>query len=224
VKRSVLLPLIVGLVALAPSGAGAAVSHGVVVGKQHGVLLVASPGGLVQTVHASAPIGSILSGTRVVGHATRAHLHGIVIKRIGTTLFLSSNRHLLAVHTGRRLASAAQTVVPGPGSVVNTTVAVKETGELDEQDEDDVGRVNGTVPVQATVTAVGAGTVTLSVSGQTLTVNLPSGLTLPSSVVGQTVTLNLPLANDDDQGVDDHHGGDDNGGHGGGGDDGGGDG
>jgi hypothetical protein len=217
VKRSVLLPLILGLAALAPSTAGAATVHGVVVGKQHGLLLVAAPSGLVQTVRANAPIGSVMAGARVVGRAPRAHLHGIVIKRIGTTLFLSSNHHLLAVHTRRVLSVAAQTTTPTAGAVVNTTVAVKENGELDEQDEDEVGQVNGNVTIQATVTAVGTGTVTLSVSGQSVTVNLPAGLTLPASVVGQTVSINVSLADGDDQGDDDH------GGHGGGGDDGGGD-
>jgi hypothetical protein len=59
--------------------------------------------------------------------------------------------------------------------------------------------------------------VTLSVNGQSLTVDLPAGLTLPSSVVGQTVSLNVALDDKDDQGDDDHSG------HGGGGDDGGGD-
>lgn len=213
-KRSFVLPLIVGLVALAPSSAGAATVHGVVVGKQHGLLLVASPGGLVQTVHAQASIGSVLAGTRVVGHARRAHLHGIVIKRIGTTLFLSSNHHLLAVHTGRAPASAAQTTTPGPGAVVNTTVGVQQNGELDEQDENEVGQVSGNLQVQATVTAVGAGTVTLSVNGQTVTVDLPAGLTLPSSVVGQTVSIDVSLG--DDQGDDN---GNDQGDDGGGGDD-----
>lgn len=208
-KRSFLLPLIVCVASLAPATAGAATFHGVVVGKQHGLLLVASPSGVVQTVHANASIGSILSGTHVVGHATRAHLHGIVIKRIGTTMFLSSNHHLLAVHTGRVPASAVQTTTPAPGAVVNTTVGVQQNGELDEQDENEVGQVSGNVQVQATVTAVGAGTVTLSVNGQTVTVNLPAGLTLPSSVVGQTVTLNVSLGNDDDQGDDDGGGGDD---------------
>jgi hypothetical protein len=68
---------------------------------------VATPSGVVQTVRAGASIGARLAGTRVVGHATRARLHGIVIKRIGSLMFLSSNHHLLAVHTGRRLADAA---------------------------------------------------------------------------------------------------------------------
>lgn len=209
-KRSFLLPLILGLAALAPSGAGAATGmNGVVVGKQHGLLLVASPSGLVQTVHANASIGSILSGRRVVGQATRARLHGIVIERIGSTMFLSSNHHLLAVHTGRVLADHSQPTTPTAGAVVNTTVDVKANGELDEQGEDDVGQVNGNVRIQATVTAVGTGTVTLSVNGQTLTVNLPSGLTLPSSVVGQTVTINVSLG--DDQGDDNGDQGDDGG-------------
>jgi hypothetical protein len=213
VKRSVLLPLIVGLVVLAPSSAGAATVHGVVVGKQHGLLLVASPSGLVQTVHATASIGSVMSGTRVVGHARRARLHGIVIKRIGSTVFLSSNHHLLAVHSGRVAASATQTTTPASGAVVNTTVTVKDNGELDEQNEADVGQVNGNTTIQATVTAVGAGTVTLSVNGQSVTVNLPSGLTLPSSVVGQTVSINVSVG--DDQGDDNNDQGDDNGGSGG---------
>jgi hypothetical protein len=208
VKRSFLLPAILGIVAFLPSNAGAGAVHGVVVGKQHGLLLVASPTGLVQAVRANASIGSVLSGTHVVGQATRARLHGIVIKRIGTTTFLSSNHHLLAVHTGRVLADHSQPTTPTAGAVVNTTVDVKQNGELDEQGEDEVGQVRGNIQIQATVTAVGTGTVTLSVNGQTLTVNLPAGLTLPSSVVGQTVGIDVSLGNDDDQGDDDGGGGD----------------
>ena len=202
-KPRFLLPVIVVLAAFVPSSAGAATVHGVVVGKQHGLLLVATPTGLVQTVHANASIGARLAGTHVVGHATRARLHGIVIKRIGSLMFLSSNHHLLAVHTGRRLADATQPTAPTAGAVVNTTVDVKENGELDEQDEDEVGSVSGDVKVQGTVTAVGAGTVTLTVNGQTVTLNLPAGLTLPSSVIGQTVSINVSLGDDDDQGEND---------------------
>src|SRR3954463_1577269 len=218
--RGVLLIIGVATAALAlwPAGAGAADLRGVVVGKQHGLLLVATPSGVVQAVRGRASIGSRLAGTQVVGRATKARIHGIVVKRIGTTLFLSSNKHLLAVHTGRVPAAVSPTPTQ-PGTVVNATVGVKENGELDEQNEDDVGQVAGNIQVQATITAVGAGTVTLSVNGQSLTVNLPGGLTLPASLVGQTVTLNVSLKNDDnndndDQGGDDH-GGDHHGGHGG---------
>jgi hypothetical protein len=205
--------LLIGLAALLPAGASAATFRGVVVGKQHGLLLVATPSGAVQAIRGHAAIGSRLQGSTVIGHATRARIHGVVVKRTGSTMFLSSNRHLLAVHVGRTLAANAPTpVVPAPGAVVNTTVDVKDNGELDEQNEDEVGRVNGNIQVQATITAVGNGTVTLSVNGQSLTVNLPAGLTLPASVVGQTVTFNVSLngQGDDDQGDDDgdHHGGD----------------
>ena len=83
---------------------------------------------------------------------------------------------------------------------------------------------SSSIAVQATVKAVAAGSVTVDVQGQSLTVPLPGGLTLPASLVGQTVTLDLSLAADDDQGGDrgdDDRGDDDHGGdHGDGGGDG----
>src|SRR6185437_15898806 len=97
-----------------------------------------------------------------------------------------------------------------PGTVVAADVSIAN-GEIEQEDEDDLGQVNASsIAVQATVAAVGAGTVTLNVQGRTLTVPLPGGLTLPASLVGQTVTINLSLAGDDanDQGDDDGGGGD----------------
>jgi hypothetical protein len=221
------LVLLVAVVATAaalwPVAGSAATARGIVVAKQRGTLLVASPGGMVSAVAGSAAIGSRVAVTRghmtIVGHARTAHIHGIVIRRIGTTMILSSNRHLVAIHRARVLADATPTT-PQPGAVVNTTVTTTN-GELDEQDEDEVGEVNASsIQVQAVVAAVGTGTITLTVQGQPLVVPLPAGLTFPSSVVGQTVTISLSLAgNNDDQGDDDsgdrgHDGGD----HGGGGD------
>jgi hypothetical protein len=219
-----------------PAASNAATFKGVVVAHQRGALLVASPAGVVRAVSGSASIGSrvVLSGghATVVGRARTAHVRGIVVRRIGTTLFLSSNRHLVAVHTGRRLASAsdttpapttpaAPTTTPAPGDVVSSTVTI-QNGELDEDSTDDLGSSGAsTLQVQATVSAVGAGTVTLTVGTQTLTVPLPGGLTLPTSLVGQTVTLSLSLNGDNANGDDDN--GDDDGGnsgHGGGGSDG----
>ena len=134
-------------------------------------------------------------------------------------MFLSSNRHLLAIHNARRLADSSPTpTTPQPGAVVSAEVSVAN-GDLEEQDEQEVGQVNSSsIQVQATISAVGVGTVTLNVQGQTLTVQLPGGLTLPASLVGQTVTISLSL----DQGGDDQgDGGSDGGGSqdgGGGGD------
>jgi hypothetical protein len=214
-----------------PAASNAATFKGVVVAHQRGALLVASPAGAIRAVSGSASIGSrvVLSGghATVVGRARTAHVRGIVVRRIGTTVFLSSNRHLVAVHTGRRLASAsdtpttpaAPTTTPAPGDVVSSTVTI-QNGELDEESSEDLGSSGAsTLQVQATVSAVGAGTVTLTVGTQTLTVPLPGGLTLPTSLVGQTVTLSLSLNGDNANGDDDN--GDDDGGnsgHGGGSD------
>jgi len=219
------LKLVLPVLALAAAGAafwpaagGAATFKGIVVAKQHGTLLVTSPSGVVRAVSGRAAVGSrvAVSGrtVTVVGHARSALVRGIVVRRIGTTMFLSSNRHLLAIHNARRLAgTAASTTTPQPGAVVEAQVSV-ENGDLEEQDEQEVGQAtSSSIQVQATVSAVGVGTVTLNVQGQTLTVNLPGGLTLPASLVGQTVTISLSL--DDNQGDDQN----DDSNSGGGGDD-----
>jgi hypothetical protein len=74
------------------------------------------------------------------------------------------------------------------------------------------------VTVQATVAAVASGSVTLTVNGQTLTVPLPQGLTLPATVVGRTVTLQLSFPGSPGGSVAGNQGGDDQGGDDGGGD------
>ena len=218
VKGFLLLVAVAGVTAaLWPAGAGASTFRGIVVAKQRGALLVASPAGLVRAVPGRASLGSriVVAGGRiaVVGHATKARIHGIVVRRIGQIEILSSNAHLIAVHTGaRRLADTAPAPAPATGSVVNTTVTIAN-GSLDQDDEDEVGQTNASsLQVSALVKAVGAGTVTLDVQGQQLTIDLPAGLTLPASLVGQTVTITVGLDdNNDDQGDDDsgdHHGGD----------------
>jgi hypothetical protein len=214
------LALVAAGAAFWPAAGGAATFKGVVVAKQHGTLLVTSPAGVVRAVSGRAAVGSrvVVSGrtATVVGRARTALVRGIVVRRIGTTMFLSSNRHLLAIHNARRLAnSVTSTTTPQPGAVVEAQVSV-ENGDLEEQDEQEVGHADASsIPVQATISAVGVGTVTLNVQGQTLTVKLPGGLTLPASLVGQTVTISLSL--DDNQGDDQND--DSNDDSGGGGDD-----
>jgi hypothetical protein len=206
--------------ALLPATGSAANFKGIVVAKQHGTLLVASPAGVVRSASGNAAVGSrvVLGGghATVVGRATKARIRGVVVRRIGATLFISSNRHLLALHKARVLASTTPTTPAVPGTIVSAQVDISN-GQLDEQDETEVGQVSSnTLAVQATISAVGPGTVTLNVQGQTLTVPLPAGLTLPASLVGQTVTVNLSLSGDDNQGGDDQSD-DDNGDNGGGG-------
>jgi hypothetical protein len=241
-KRLSLIFAVAAVVAVWPASSGAATFKGVVVAKQHGALLVASPAGVVTAVAGRASIGSrvTVSGghVTVVGRAHVARVRGIVVRHIGATLFLSSNRHLVAVHTGRVLASASDTTpappttpttpttpatTPATGDIVSAQVTIGSGGELDEDSSQNLGSSNAsTLQVQAVVAAVGPGTVTLTVGTQTLTVPLPAGLTLPASMVGQTVTLSLDLngqngqnGNSDDDNGDNGSGG--SGGSGGGG-------
>lgn len=208
-KRVLFISAIAAVAVAWPAGASAATFRGVVVGKLRGSVLVAAPSGVVQALAGHAAVGSKVGWSDgrlvVLGHSTTARIRGIVFRRLGATMFISSSGHLIAVHTGRRLASANDTPPSpassgtggAPGTVVDTQVGITGSGQLDEESEDDVGSVSAsTIPVQAVVSAVGIGTVTLTVNGQTLTVQLPAGLTLPSSFVGQTVTLNLSLNGD----------------------------
>jgi hypothetical protein len=222
-KRLAVIFAVTAAIGAWPAASSAATFKGVVVAHQRGALLVASPSGFVRAASGSASIGSrvTLSGghATVIGRARTARVRGIVVRRIGTTVFLSSNRHLVAVHTGRRLAAASDTTPApattlNPGDEVSSQVTI-QNGQLDEDSSEDLGASGqNTLQVQATVSAVGAGTVTLTVGTQTLTVPLPGGLTLPASLVGQTVTLSVSL--NGNNGDDDN--GDDNGGdHGGGG-------
>jgi hypothetical protein len=192
--------------ALWPAAGSAATFKGIVVAKQRGTLLVASPAGLVRAATGNAAVGSrvVLTGghATVVGRATKARIRGIVVRHVGTTLFISSNRHLLALHTARVLADTTPTTPTAPGTIVSAQVGISN-GELDDEGETELGQVSGnTLAVQATIAAVAPGSVTLNVQGQTLTVPLPAGLTLPASLVGQTVTVNLSLTGADNQGND----------------------
>ena len=210
--------------AVFPAGALAGTFSGVVVGKGGGNLAVASKGGLVRTVHSCA---NLRLGARVqvrgrtvrsFGVASRARIHGVVVRRAAGTTFLAAGRSLLAM----RGATA-----PPSGAVVNAGVAIGG-GQLTQQSLQIVGH-DDRVTVQAPVTAVGPGTITVTINGQALTLRLPAGIQLPASLVGQTVTLTVEIevedeveveneANDDDD-RGEHHGGDDGGhsGHGGGG-------
>jgi hypothetical protein len=213
---------VVAVVGVWPAASSAARSNGVVVAKQRGALLVASPAGVVSTASGSASIGArvAVSGghASVIGRSRTAHIRGVVVRRVGTTTFLSSNRHLVAVHTAGDTTPAPATTTPG--AVVSSQVTI-QNGSLEDENDEVVGQMNANdLQVQAVVSAVGPGTVTLTVGTQTLTVPLPAGLTLPASIVGQTVTLSVSLdnANGDDNDGDHGGGGGGGGGHSGHGD------
>lgn len=226
-KRFLAIATVLTASALWPALSGAATFKGVVVGSQHGTLLVAGPSGGVNAVAGRASVGSrvAVSGrtVHVVGHANRAVVRGVVVGRTATTMFLSAGRHLLAVHTARHTSSVGSTpvpLVPLPGHAISTTLHISNGGQLDDEGDDDLGPAPA-VSVDATIAAVAAGSVTLTVNGQTLMVPLPAGLTLPATLVGTTVTLQLSFPGGQPQ-VSGGNQGDDQGGDDGG--DGGGDG
>src|SRR5438552_5955992 len=185
-KRVLLVLATAGAAVVLPAsaGAGTATFKGVVVGRLRGAVLVSPSSGLVRAFSGHAAVGSRVEfvGGRlvVVGRSHTALVRGIVVRRIGTTMILSSNKHLVAIHTGRRLASANDTTpppaAPTTGDNVTEQVTVGSNGQLDEQSEDDNGPSNeSSIQVQAVVAAVGTGTVTLTVNGQTFVVPLPAG-------------------------------------------------
>jgi hypothetical protein len=131
------------------------------------------------------------------------------LRRSGRLTFLSARGHLLVVQERRAVAPAAGSG-PTPGTVVQQTVGFDDQGDLDDQGAQDVGQTSQT-QIQATISAVGPGTVTVTVNGQPLVIPLPAGLTFPNSLIGTQVTLNLSFANgqataEDDQGDDNDQG------------------
>jgi hypothetical protein len=190
--------------AVASRSAGS--GRGVVVAPQHGVLLVASSRGVVRAVSGRARVGErvLVRGSRVVGvvgRARRAVIRGVVVRRSGRLTLLSAGRHLLVVHVQRAIAAAAGNS-SAPGTIVQQTVGFDDQGDLDDQGEQDLGQT-GQTQIRAQVTAVGPGTVTVTVNGQPLVIPLPAGLTLSNSVVGTQVTLNISFANGQATGEDD---------------------
>lgn len=203
------------LAAAGPAAASQSVApvKGVVVGSSHGVVLVAAPGGAVKAIRGQARIGMLISAANgriaVLGRSHAATVRGVVVRHTGSLTFLSASRHMLVVHTARKLQDGSPSTTTQPGAVVQETVGFDDQGDLQEQAEHQVGQM-GQVQIQATIAAVGTGTVTLTVNGQSLTIPLPAGLTLPANLVGTTVTLNVSFAGgnavaqgEDDQGDDD---------------------
>jgi hypothetical protein len=237
-KKLVFAAVAAAAIAL-PSNAFAGTFGGVVVGKSAGHVAVATKSGAVRTVSTRAHVrlGARVRvngrSLRVVGFARSARIHAIVVKRVGGRTFVAAGRSLLAIRSQRAFASV--TSGPSSGAVINTTVGIAN-GQLVQQAMQVVGQA-GQVTVQAQVSAVGAGFITVLVNGVPLQISLPAGIQLPASLVGQFVTLNLRLAENnaiaeqededeneneneneqEDQGDDHdghHDGGDDHGGQG----------
>jgi len=218
VKRFLLLCATVGALLVAPN-ALASTQHsstGTVIALTRGGVLVAGAKGFVSFAPGHARVGSrvVLSGSslRIVGFANAARLRGVVAARRGNVLVLSAAHRLFPVRMrGRAPAAVSDRSGPQPGEIVGATVSIDEHGNVVATSTDDEGQV-GTAQVQATITAIGTGTITLSVNGQSIVLPLPAGTTVSSALVGTQVTLTLTfangttVANEDEQGDDDDQG------------------
>jgi hypothetical protein len=218
--KKLLFAAVIAAAVVLPSNALAGTFTGVVVGKSSGHLAVATKSGAVQTISTRAHprLGARVrvngSSVRTLGFSHSARIHAIVVKRVGGRTFVAAGRSLLSIRSQRTFSSIAGSG-PSSGAVVNATVGIAN-GQLTQQSMQVVGQT-GNVTVQAQVTAVGPGTITVLVNGAPFQIALPAGIQLPASLVGQFVTLNLRLAennavaeqenednDDNDQGDDDH--------------------
>ncbi len=227
-KKLFLAVAIAAAAAVFPTSALAGTFSGVVVGNAGGNVAVASKSGAVRTIHTRAHprIGARVrvngAAVRTVGAAHQARIRGVIVNRAHGVTFVAAGRSLLAIRSrsGRRLASKG----PASGPVVPTNVSIGN-GQLTQQSMQVTGSASS-VTIQAPVTAVGPGTITVTINGQSLTIQLPAGIQLPASLVGQTVTPKVTLAvsgptaqpendeqgDDNDQGEDNDDWGNDEGG------------
>lgn len=184
----ILLAVAIGALA-APALAGAAKTpgtHGIVVQRdaKAGAIVVATPSGKLLRVKLAKPNGLAMgavvqvtgSKVKVVGHARKAKLRGVVVRRHRHSFALAGNGSVLAV---------TSPTPPPAGQAVTATVQVSSTALSDDDGEVEVddNEVSST-EVRGTVMSQDANFLRLTVAG------FPSGL--PISIAGQTIPV-LPL-------------------------------
>jgi uncharacterized membrane protein YgcG len=213
VKRLVFIAsLVAAAAALYPAYAGAATVKGVVVGRSaaRGTIAVASARGAVRTLHVAklVRVGSTVTATAtartdgtftashvaVRGHVHRARIHGVVTARTSGRFLLSAGRSMILVraHAARRALASAKDGPPPVGTTVDTTVGIKDDGELDEQATKTDGN-QAIVEIEGTVMAVSGSTFQVKTEGGLpLTINVPTGMTV-NVAVGDEVELKADL-------------------------------
>jgi hypothetical protein len=184
-----------------PAGAAAATAatRGVVVQRdaKAGALVVATADGTLRRIALAKPkrfkMGSLvrISGTKVkvVGHARKARLHGVVVRRSHGSFALAGNGSVLAV---------ASATPPPAGQQITTTVQVGASALSDDDGEMQVEDVHAAgAEIRGTVLSQDAASLVLAVDG------FPAGLTIglgtqtiPTLPVGTPVEAHVALAPD----------------------------
>jgi len=229
------------LAALYPAAAGAARFSGVVVAKQthRHALVIASRSGAVRTVRTTK---RVRVGSRVVvnahvlhdgtfaatrigvrGRALHARIHAVVVRRVRGGKLVSAGHSVFRIRTGITTASLSDHHGDQPGDEVDETVTIAPNGELDEDNEQEVGQADLVELEGSFVSLVGSTLTIKTEDGPSIGVVVPAGFTLPTFTVGQSLELKVSVSgttftlvkvtseDDDDQG-DDNQGDDDSGG------------
>ena len=242
-RKALFAPLLALVFAASGSAGTTATLKGVVIARMpaQGELVLVSAGGRATTLRArSLPApGTILrasafrlsDGTsaakavRVLGHVHRTSFRGVLVRTVGGTSFFAAGHNVVVVHAAARSVASARSLADSsplsPGDAADIEVTIGAGGELDEDSvtptpSDDANKVTLQVTIAAVTpaTATAAGSITLTINGQTLVIPLPAGTVLPpafvaNATVGFTVEFRQPGDDqgDDDQGDDDNQGG-----------------
>jgi hypothetical protein len=242
-RKALFAPLLALVFAASGSAGTTATLKGVVIARMpaQGELVLASAGGRTTTLRApSLPAtGTILrasafrlsDGTsaakslRALGHVHRAAFRGVLVRTVGSTSFFAAGHNVVVVHTAARSVASARSLADAsplaPGDAADVEVTITAAGQLDEDSMTPTPSGNASnVTLQVTIaavtpaTATTAGSITLTINGQTLVLPLPAGTVLPSAfvanaTVGFTVEFKQPGEDngqgDDDQGDDDNN-------------------
>lgn len=190
---------------LAPS---AALASGVVLKVQHATHLVAVTNGKtkVALVHTAASsrlhVGQRVSmsaralrnGTfaasniRVLGRSHTVHFRGLLLKKSGTTMFVSAGGAVISMHRGARTTSSASDTGPQPGSTVDVTATV---GADDELETETVSTASNDTPggkIEGKLT-IGAGSITIKSEHMNLSIKVPAGFDLTKFANGDEVLV-----------------------------------
>jgi hypothetical protein len=187
-----LLPILIAG-AVAPfalvDAASASSVHGTVIKRGAGANVVALASGKLVTVPGGhARVGSVVtvrgSHMRVTGHALRAKIHGVVVRRAGHRFLLADRGAAVAV---------TSTTPPAPGSEITTGVTINAGALQADGSTVDAAQADG-AEFDGTLTAVTPQLLTISVNGvlvpvQVGTVVLPTGI-----AVGQRVEVRVALS------------------------------
>jgi hypothetical protein len=198
-KRLIFL-LVTAAALLAPS---AALAGGVVLKVQRATHLVAvtRTSTRVALVHTNANLAvgqrvslqarTLRNGTlaassvKVLGRAHRVTFRGLLLARSTSRLVVSAGGAVITVHRARTMSSARDSGPP-PGSTIQVTATIGQTGELDD---DDVAVVAQTAPggqIEGRLT-LGAGTVTVASEHMLLVLKVPAGFDLSKFTNGEEV-------------------------------------